>query len=133
MREDLLDRPGLDDAAAIHDGDAVGDLGDDAEIVGDQDHRRAGLGLAPRQHGKHLRLHGDVEGGRRFVGDDQLRPPGHRHGDDRALAHAAGELVRILPGASGRVGDVDLAQAARPPAGARLPPARAGRARPAPR
>ena len=50
MPEDLLDRPGLDDAAAIHDGDAMGDFGDDAEIVGDQDHRRAGLGLAPRQH-----------------------------------------------------------------------------------
>ena len=43
---------------------------------------------------QHLRLHGDVERGGRLVGDDQLRPPGHRHGDDRALAHAAGELVR---------------------------------------
>ena len=46
--------------------------------------------------GQHLRLHGDVEGGRRLVGDDELRPAGHRHGDHRALAHAAGELVRVL-------------------------------------
>ena len=70
---------------------------------------------------EHLRLHGDVEGRRRLVGDDELRAPGHRHGDHGPLAHAAGELVRILPRASGRIGDVDLAQ--------KLDRARAGVAR----
>ena len=81
---------------------------------------------------QHLRLHGDVEGGRRLVGDDELRAPGHRHGDHRALAHAAGELVRILPGAPGRVGDVDLAQEL-DGALARLRRRAGGRARPGPR
>ncbi len=41
-----------------------------------------------------LRLDGDVERGRRLVGDEQLRIAGDRHGDHDALVHAAGELVR---------------------------------------
>ena len=43
-----------------------------------------------------LRLHRDIERGRRFVGDDQLRIGGERQRDHHALAHAAGELVRIM-------------------------------------
>ena len=39
--EQLIDRRALDDLAGIHHGDFVADLGDDAEIVGDQDDRRA--------------------------------------------------------------------------------------------
>ena len=44
---------------------------------------------------KDLALDGDIERGRRFVGDQQLRVAGERHGDHDALAHAAGKLVRI--------------------------------------
>ena len=42
------------------------------------------------------RLDGDVERGGRLVGDDAggARPTGH--GDEDALEHAAGELVRVL-------------------------------------
>ena len=40
-----LRRARLDDAAAVHDGDLVGDVGDDAEVVGDDDDR--GAELAP--------------------------------------------------------------------------------------
>ena len=43
-----------------------------------------------------LRLDGDVERGGRLVGDQQRRIAGQRHGDHHALAHAAGELVRIV-------------------------------------
>ena len=42
-----------------------------------------------------LRLHGHVERGRRLVGDQQPRLVDQRHGDHRALAHAARELVRV--------------------------------------
>ena len=35
--EEVADRAGFHDEAAIHDDDAVGDFGDDAEIVGDED------------------------------------------------------------------------------------------------
>ena len=41
-------------------------------------------------------MHGDVERGGRLVGDDQARIAGKRHGDQHALAHAAGQLMRIL-------------------------------------
>ena len=45
--------------------------------------------------GQDLRLDGDVERGGRLVGDDQVGPVQQRDGDRHALAHAAGELVRI--------------------------------------
>ena len=89
MGEDVAHRPGLDDTPAIHDRDPVRDLGDDAEIVGDQDHSGACLPLAPGQERQHLRLHGHVERGRGLVGDDDLGASRHRHRDHRALAHAA--------------------------------------------
>ena len=43
-----------------------------------------------------LRLHRHVERGRRLVGDQQLRVADQRHRDHRALAHTAGELVRVV-------------------------------------
>ena len=43
-----------------------------------------------------LRLDRDVERGRRLVGDDERGVHHERHRDHDALAHAAGELVRIL-------------------------------------
>ena len=43
-----------------------------------------------------LRLDGDVERGRRLVRDDDARLAGERERDHRALAHAAGEFMRIL-------------------------------------
>ena len=47
------------------------------------------------QQRQHLRLDGDVERGGRLVGDQHRGAAGDRHGDHHALAHAAGELVRI--------------------------------------
>ena len=41
--EDLEHRPFLDDAAEVHDEHAVAELGDDAEVVRDQDQRQAVL------------------------------------------------------------------------------------------
>ena len=42
-----------------------------------------------------LRLDRHVERGRRLVGDQQARRARQRHRDHHALAHAAGELVRV--------------------------------------
>ena len=87
--KDLLDRSGLDDAAAIHDGYAVRDFCDDAEVVRDEDHRRARFSLAPREHRQDLRLHSDVERRRGFVRENEFGLSGHRHRNDRALPHPA--------------------------------------------
>ena len=62
------------------------------------------------QQAQHLRLHGDVERGGRLVRDQDLGPAGQRHRDHRALAHAAGEFVRIGADAARRIGDADLPQ-----------------------
>ena len=92
----VADRRALDDAPGVHHRDVVGDLGDHAEVVRDEDDRGAGL-LAQRAHQlEDLRLDGDVERGGRLVGDQQLRPAGERHRDHHALAHAAREPVRIV-------------------------------------
>src|SRR5262245_35371827 len=74
--EELTGGRDLDDAAAIHDGDAIGVAGYDAEIVGDQDQRGAGLARQLLQQVEDLRLHGDVERGGRLVRDDQPRRAG---------------------------------------------------------
>ena len=45
--QNLAHRSGLDDAARLHDGDAVGHLGDDAEVVRDEQERKTELCLQP--------------------------------------------------------------------------------------
>jgi hypothetical protein len=61
----------FDDASGVHDCDAIGELRDHAEIVGDEDHSGAAVAAALAQQFENLRLHGDVERGRRLVGDDE--------------------------------------------------------------
>ena len=89
----------LDLAAGIHHHDPVGVLGDHAHVVGDQDDGGAERLLQLAHQVEDLRLDGDVERGGRLVGDQHLGIARQRHGDHHALAHAAGELVRIGVGA----------------------------------
>ena len=56
-----------------------------------------------------LRLYGDIEGGARLVGDQQLRLVGERHGDQDALVHAARQLEGIGSKHALRVVDGDFA------------------------
>ena len=97
----------LDDAAGVHDGDPVGDAGDDAEVVGDEEEGRAALVPGRVEYLEHLRLDGHVEGGGRLVGDDDVGLVGDGHRDHRALAHAARQLVRERVHAARGVGDAD--------------------------
>ena len=99
------DRAGLDDLPGVHHRDAVGDLGDDAHVVGDEQQHGVAGPLA--QHREHLGLHGHVQRGRRLVGDEQVGTAGQRHRDHHALAHSAGQLVRHLPRPRRRVRDAD--------------------------
>ena len=98
----------LDHLAGIHHRDAVGDARDDAEIVGDQDHRHAELALQVGEQTQDLRLDRDVERGRRLVGDDQVGIAHQRHRDHHALAQPARELMRILAEPARGGGDADL-------------------------
>jgi hypothetical protein len=78
--------------------------------MGDQQDRHAEAFLHLVQQVEDLRLDRHVERGGRFVRDQQLRVAGQRHRDHHALAHAAGELVRIVVHALPRARDVDQAQ-----------------------
>ena len=121
LGEDVGGRAGLDDLAAVHHGD-----------VSARSAARPRSWVMSRTTGAELRgervevvedaaLHGDVERRRGLVGDQQLRAAGQADGDERALAHPAGELVRVLaarawPGRGCRRG-----RAARAASGGRRP------------
>ncbi len=109
-QQDVLDGARLDDLAPVHDRDAVDEVGDDAHVVGHEQYAGAGVDGEAAQEVEDLGLHGDVERGGRLVGDQQARLVGDGHGDDDALALAAGELEGVGAGAVLRVGDADAAQ-----------------------
>ena len=81
--------------AEVHDRDAVRDLPDDREVVGDEEVGDPELALEVPEQVEDLGLDRDVERRDRLVADDQLRPQRDRPGDPDPLALAAGELVRV--------------------------------------
>lgn len=112
MGEDLRHGSGLDDPASIHHHDTVGDLGDDTQIMGDEQDAHAALALQFLQQVENLRLDGDIKGSGRLVGNQHARVTGQGHGDGHALAHAARKFVRILLRPAGGVGNADIGQQA---------------------
>ena len=109
----VVGRAFLDHEAVLHHGDAIGDLGHHAEIVRDEQHRRALARLQLADEREDLRLRGHVERGRRLVGDQHARLERERHRDHGALALAAGELVRIGARGLPRIGNAHLLAAGR--------------------
>ncbi len=81
--------------AGLEHGDPIGDLGDHAEVVGDEQHAGAVIALQVADQLEDLRLGGDVQRSGRLVGDQQRRFENQRDGDDDALALPAGELVGV--------------------------------------
>jgi hypothetical protein len=108
--EEIVHRRILDDAAGIHHGNPIGEAGYDAEVVGDDDKCGVHLGRQVVEEIEDLRLDGDVECRGRFVGDQEFRFGQERHRDDDALAHAAGELMRIEVEAAIGIGNADALQ-----------------------
>ena len=106
--EQLSRRRFLHDPTGVHRQHPVGHLGDHAEIVGDEHDRRAVLTLEAGEQVEELGLHGDVERGRRLVGDEQLGAQGQRHRQHDPLTHPAGELVRVVVDPASRIRDADL-------------------------
>src|ERR1043166_3388672 len=76
----------------------------------DEKHRQIKPAAKIGEQLEDLRLDGDVERGRWLVGDEQLRPVDDGHGDDHALAHASGKLVRIAASAAIGLEYADVAQ-----------------------
>ena len=116
--ERLVDRRLLHRVPGVHHRDVVGDRRHDAEVVGDQDESHLPLALDLGEQPQDLRLHRHVERRRRLVGDEHFGI--HRQGgrDHHALAHAAGELVRVVADAVRRPRHLDeVEQLDRPPPG----------------
>ncbi len=108
--EDVLDAARLDDPAVAHHGDFVADFRHDAHVVGDEQHGHAAAHLKAFDEIEDFRLRGDVERGRRLVGDQDVGVCGQRHGDHGALPHAAGELESVAVDQLVGIGNLDLAQ-----------------------
>ena len=107
---ELLDGGGLHRAAGVHHQGPIGELGHHAQIVGDDQHGGVGDVARGLENVEDLRLHGDIERGRRLVADDQVRIVRDRHGDHHALAFAAGEFVGECARPLQRLRDADQFQ-----------------------
>ncbi len=108
--QDIGRRALLDHLAMLKHDHAVGDIGDDAEIMGDEHHRHVAATLQVADQFQDLRLRRDVERRGRLVGDQHGRFERQRHGDHRALTLAAGQLMRIGAHRRFRIRQADLAQ-----------------------
>ena len=130
----VVGRRQLDEAAEVHHADAVGDVADDGEVVGDEHERQVEPLLEVDEQVDDLRLDRDVERRDRLVGEDDVGLDGQRPGQPDALALATGELVGIAIGGVGREPD-EVQQLGHPPVdvqrGLRRPRRRGGRTSPA--
>ena len=91
---DGLGEAELHQPAEVEDGDPVGDVAHDAEVVGDEEVRDLLLRLELDEQVEDRRLDGDVERRGRLVADDELRVAGERPRDREALLEPARELAR---------------------------------------
>ena len=105
VEEHFVGHADLYDLAAVHHRHPVRHVGNDAQVVGDVNDGHVLLFLQAADQVQDLGLNGHVKSGRRLVADQDLRTAGHGDGNDHALAHAAGELVRILFVAALRIGN----------------------------
>ena len=95
-REERARRALLDDAPGIHHRYLLAHLGDDTEIVSDEQDRQPELFLQRFEKRQDLRLDRHVERGCRLIGDEQPWPAHQSHRNHHPLSQAAGELMGIL-------------------------------------
>ena len=105
LEEDLFGGTGLHDLTGIHDVDAVGHVGDDAQVMGDEDNGQVALLLDLVDQFQDLGLNGNVQSGGGLVADQDLGVAGQSDGDNDTLTHTAGELEGILIETLFHVGD----------------------------
>jgi hypothetical protein len=89
-----LRRPGFHDFTKIHHGDIVTEMADQRDVMRDHQIAESAITLQRQEQIDDLSLHGDVEGGCRFIEHHQIRTgtQGSRNSD--ALALTAGKFMR---------------------------------------
>jgi hypothetical protein len=105
IAKDVLGPSLLDEAAGIEHAHPLAHLGDDRQVVADEEDRGREFATQLDDQVEDLGLHGGVESGRGFVEHEERRLAGQRHGDRHALLHAARKLVRIALHHAGRIAD----------------------------
>jgi hypothetical protein len=86
----------LDNPSGVHHQHPMTDLGDDPQVVGDQDDAGPATGLQVAEQVEDLRLDRNVECRCRLVSDQDIRFAGKGHGDHDPLTHPPAELVRVI-------------------------------------
>ena len=95
LKQDLPRIAEFDHFAASQHHDAVGDLGDDGEVVGDVERRRSVLADELAESGEAFDLSGHVKRGGRLIEDENVWLGDHRHRRHDALELSAGNLMGI--------------------------------------
>ena len=95
---DVLRCPHLHDMTAVHDRDAVAQIIDHIQIVGDEQHREVFFRVDFLEKVQNLGADRDVQRGDRFVRNNQLRLEHQRCADTHPLLLSAGQLTRIARG-----------------------------------
>jgi len=108
--EDLVDGAGLHDLACVHHVHIIGHLCHNAQIMGDVNDRDAALTLDAADQLQDLGLNGHIQCRGGLVTDQQVGVAGQCNGNDHALAHTAGQLVRVALHALFGIGDAHLFQ-----------------------
>ena len=108
--ENVADGAALDNASGVHDVEALHVVGDDAEIVRDEQDGHVTLGGKLVHHAEDTALGGDVKRGGGFIGNQEARLGGEGHGEHNTLALAAGEAAGIGIGGTGGVRQTNVRQ-----------------------
>jgi hypothetical protein len=98
VREDLLGRAELHDAAVAHDGDAIAEEHRLVQVVGDEDDRLAQFLLQLDELHLHLAADERIECGEGLVHEQDVGIGGECAGETHPLLHPARELGRELVG-----------------------------------
>ncbi|BBK40999.1 hypothetical protein STVA_10190 [Allostella vacuolata] len=106
LAEHLLDRALLDDAAEVHDRDALAHLADHGQVVADEEVGEAVPGAQLGQEVQDLRLDRHVERRGRLVQHQQLGSERQGAGDAHPLLLPARQLVRVAVQEIARQADI---------------------------
>src|SRR5207253_7299435 len=96
--EELVAGRELDDAAEIHDRDALAEMPNHRQVVSNEQIGQAESFAQILEEVNDLSLYRNIECGDRLVADDELRFQGQGTGDPDSLPLAAGHFMRVTVG-----------------------------------
>ena len=88
----------LDDAAEVHDGDAVAEVFDHSQVVRDEEVGEAEVFLEVVEKIENLRLNGNIQSADWFVAHDKFRGDGQGAGDADTLTLSPGKFMGVTVG-----------------------------------